>query len=416
MPFKRGTTYYVDLRPPGYPHRIACSTRASSKTVARSMEATVRELAVSGRHDLLDALRGGKFTLPDLHAARVNGKLPNLANEDPALTGAVEAFTRVSDDRRYSGSLKWVRKAAPRGARLSWLTTDCVRTLLRERLDNGIALATVHRDRAAISCLLRHHYGDAKRREIMRGVKLRTVRNGRIRWLSAAEIRRLKDVSGDWWVVWSLLLSTGVRRGELLGLRLEDADFEVGQLRVWGTKSKAAERVVPLRGEVIALMRGWIARNELGQADPLFGNLQGWEMWQAWVACCSVAGIDGCRIHDLRHTFAVHAVKCGMPLPELQRRLGHAQMEMTWRYASFAPPSTSEHINEALRRMGLSDSNTPSNTSEKTPPRKHLAGNSGANRPFTGPVGAMAGQPARSYYYERPWTINCTLGPAQLGI
>jgi hypothetical protein len=43
-----------------------------------------------------------------------------------------------------------------------------------------------------------------------------------------------------------------------------------------------------------------------------------------------------------------------MPLPELQRRLGHSKMKETWRYASFAPPANSEHINIALDRMGLS--------------------------------------------------------------
>lgn len=375
MPFKRGRTYYVDVKPPGYSHRIALSTRATAKATALQMEATLRGLATDGRHDLLDRLRAGDFGLPDLHAAKANGKLADLASNDPPLSDAVQAFTATTDDRRYHATLAGVLEAAPRGARLSWLDTDTLRTLLRNRLDNGIELGTVHRDRAAISCLLRHHYGEAKRREIMAGLKLKSVRDGRIRWLSRDEIGRLRDISGDWWLVWALLLSTGIRRGELLGLRVEDFDGETSQLRVWGTKSKASERVVPLSGEIVALLRGWIAANELGQADPLFPEVNKWAVDRAWRACCSVAGITGCRLHDLRHTFAVHAVKSAMLLPELQRRLDHARMDMTWRYASFAPLATSEHLNAALDRMGLSGSNTAPNTTEKMAVQSHSDGN-----------------------------------------
>ena len=96
---------------------------------------------------------------------------------------------------------------------------------------------------------------------------------------------------------------------------------------------------------------GWIAANNLDRHDLLFPKLRrnrGWYVWRAWRDCCEKAEVHGATIHDLRHTFAVHAVKCGMPLPELQRRLGHSKMKETWRYASFVPPATSEHISAAL--------------------------------------------------------------------
>jgi integrase len=41
--------------------------------------------------------------------------------------------------------------------------------------------------------------------------------------------------------------------------------------------------------------------------------------------------------HDLRHTFAVHAVQNGVPLPRLQKLLGHATPAMVMRYAMHAP-------------------------------------------------------------------------------
>ena len=42
------------------------------------------------------------------------------------------------------------------------------------------------------------------------------------------------------------------------------------------------------------------------------------------------------RVHDLRHTFAVHAIQAGLPLPRLQKLLGHATPAMTMRYARHA--------------------------------------------------------------------------------
>ena len=265
----------------------------------------------------------------------------------------------VANDSRYRSTFNWIEKKAPSGARLSWLAnSEKIQELLKGRLDAGLKPATALRDRAAISALLGHHLGEATRREILhKRVKIKHADNGRLRWLAKEEIARLRKFSEDWWTVWCLLLSTGIRRGELVQQRVEDVDFEAGQLRVWGTKSEAAKRVVPLSGEIVALLRGQIAEHDLGRHDLLFpglGRNRGWYVWRAWRDCCVHAGIEGATVHDLRHTFAVHAVKSGMPLPELQRRLGHSRMRETWRYASFVPPANSEHINLALGRMGLS--------------------------------------------------------------
>jgi integrase len=49
------------------------------------------------------------------------------------------------------------------------------------------------------------------------------------------------------------------------------------------------------------------------------------------------AGIAPCTIHDLRHTFGVHCAQSGVPLPRLQKLLGHASPVMTMRYMKHAP-------------------------------------------------------------------------------
>ena len=52
-----------------------------------------------------------------------------------------------------------------------------------------------------------------------------------------------------------------------------------------------------------------------------------------WYSVRKEAGIEDVRLHDLRHTFASHAVLQGIPLPVVSRLLGHKQPSMTLRYA-----------------------------------------------------------------------------------
>lgn len=382
MPYRRKKngrrirTWYMDLKLPGYGRFGPFSTKTSRRETAEGIEAMIVSLNDRGRRDLLDLLTGGRMALMDAYMKQLEeGErgLEKLATEvgraadDPPLIQAVETFLAAANDPRYRSTFNWLLRKAPKDARLSWLADPhTIQALLDERLASGIRPGTVGRDKAAISAFLGHHLGEAKRREILyRRVRVKNRDNGRVRWLSREEIDRLREASGDWSILWCLLLATGIRRGEAITLRVEDLDFETGQVRVWGTKSEAAKRVVPLEGETVCLLRGWIAANDLGLHDHLFPGLErnkGFNVWRAWRQCCDVAGVREVTVHDLRHTFAVHAVKAGMPLPELQRRLGHTKVKETWRYASFVPPTTSEQFRATLDRMGLGPARHPSVT------------------------------------------------------
>ena len=50
-----------------------------------------------------------------------------------------------------------------------------------------------------------------------------------------------------------------------------------------------------------------------------------------------MAGLRSVTLHDLRHTFAVHAAQAGVPIPRIQKLLGHATVAMAMRYMNHAP-------------------------------------------------------------------------------
>ena len=54
---------------------------------------------------------------------------------------------------------------------------------------------------------------------------------------------------------------------------------------------------------------------------------------------CATGKIARATIHDLRHTFGVHCAQAGVPLPRLQKLMGHASPVMTMRYMKHAPES-----------------------------------------------------------------------------
>ena len=66
-----------------------------------------------------------------------------------------------------------------------------------------------------------------------------------------------------------------------------------------------------------------------------------------WSKLRELAGLDGVRIHDCRHTFASHAVMSGLDLYTVSRLLGHADVAPTERYAHLAD----EHVREAAGRI-----------------------------------------------------------------
>jgi integrase len=164
----------------------------------------------------------------------------------------------------------------------------------------------------------------------------------RERMLSAAELARLGEVlqaferrSPYSVAAIKLLIFTGARKGEILGLKWEWIDFERGEVRLPDSKTGAKTLHLPPPALAVLAKLPRIAGNPhviVGQkAGAQLVNLE-----ETWRPIRATAGLDGVRLHDLRHAFASVAASSGMGLPIIGKMLGHTQAAATARYAHLA--------------------------------------------------------------------------------
>lgn len=129
-----------------------------------------------------------------------------------------------------------------------------------------------------------------------------------------------------------LLIFTGARLSEIIGLRWEHVDLTGGLLML--ADSKTGPKPVYLNAPAISLLAG-LPRVE-GNPYVIVGGRTGTslaDLEHPWGRIRVQAGIEDVRLHDLRHSFASMAAAGGHSLPIIGALLGHTQAATTQRYA-----------------------------------------------------------------------------------
>ena len=127
-----------------------------------------------------------------------------------------------------------------------------------------------------------------------------------------------------------LLLLTGARKNEITSLKWDYVNLERGVLAL--PDSKTGAKTIPLPAAAARIIAElprtseWVLPSNRSEG-PIIGLQKAWETVREW------CGIDGARIHDLRHSFATFAVSDGASLYLVGKALGHAQSRTTERYA-----------------------------------------------------------------------------------
>lgn len=135
----------------------------------------------------------------------------------------------------------------------------------------------------------------------------------------------------------------GVRKGEAIGLKWEDVNFDAGVMQIHGTKSKKSDRSLDMDPGVVKLL--WEHR----KAD-LMRRLAAGSLWQetGLVFTCETgsridrsnalrmvktaarrAGVEDAKLHAFRHSAATTMLANGVPLPEVSEILGHSRTSIT---------------------------------------------------------------------------------------
>jgi len=143
-----------------------------------------------------------------------------------------------------------------------------------------------------------------------------------------------------------LALNTGLRRGELLGLRWQDVNLPAKLLTVAAGNAKSRKaRHLPLNAEALDLLTRWKEQGTgKGLVFPGAGGARMANVNKSWAALVKAAELSDFRFHDLRHTFASKLVMAGVDLNTVRELLGHSDIKMTLRYAHLAPDKLAEAV------------------------------------------------------------------------
>jgi integrase len=120
------------------------------------------------------------------------------------------------------------------------------------------------------------------------------------------------------------LLNTGLRREEGLRIRLSDVDFERNAVHIRKTKDKE-DRTVPLTNRAREIL--------LSLGENLFGGLGKQFVTRQFAASMQKAGLEGFKLHSLRHTFATRLIELGVDVLTVSKILGHSDIKTTMVYA-----------------------------------------------------------------------------------
>jgi integrase len=163
----------------------------------------------------------------------------------------------------------------------------------------------------------------------------------------------------------TLALGTGMRAGNLYGLRWENFDFDARRINLVRTKNGNPQTISMIDDVFIALKALLSVQTELRQIQkeaiskkgedhqvrmPIDGKVILWaapHKW--WLAALAEAKITDLRWHDLRHTFATRLMMHTGNLKIVQEACGHANITMTARYAPVSQTDLAEAMSSLNR-------------------------------------------------------------------
>jgi integrase/recombinase XerD len=134
---------------------------------------------------------------------------------------------------------------------------------------------------------------------------------------------------------------TGIRKQELLNLRVSDINFERRLLFVKQGKGRK-DRMIPLSERLIAPLQSQCAGKNA--REFVFAGLNARSVYRVVTKLARVRGLDGIHPHTLRHYFATRLIELGVNIRVVQELLGHSDLSTTSIYLDVSP----KHLKGAI--------------------------------------------------------------------
>ena len=217
------------------------------------------------------------------------------------------------------------------------------------------------------------------------GCKLPPKKNGEMKVLTRNEIVRLLNQAYDegYYEMFLLELTTGMRRGEILGLKWRDLNLETGELNIKRQlttkgisvpKTKSSIRTVLLPPDMLDLLRemkktakyDWIFPSPVKEGEPRNPTA----ITKRFRIMLERAHCKHVRFHDLRHTFATMALENGMDVKTLSAMIGHVSSETTLNiYSHVTDTMRAQAAVKIDREIGGTDAPMPEAKDEPRQPQ-----------------------------------------------
>lgn len=241
-------------------------------------------------------------------------------------------------------------------SQLQEIVSDDLEAFVEHEQDRGLKVTTARTRLNHLWAFLRFliEQDIIDERILKRKIRLR-VPDFLPRAIAPGDVRRLLDVikkTRDRALV-LVLLRTGMRIGEVLGLKMRDLDVRERKIHIYEGQKNSLGRVVYLSDDALMALRLWLKKRDKAKEYLFYG-------WGSKLCYTAARNIfthylretalqhKGYTIHSLRHTFASELLNAGMRLECLQLLLGHYDIEMTRRYARLTDKSREEEYFRAM--------------------------------------------------------------------
>lgn len=325
--------------------------------------------------------RLAKQKLDVRHAEIAQGNFNLLKKHSPKLSEwserYLESIQHANTRRRYTCSSANLVSFFGESAQLVHISAGGIEEFKRARRMEGIKAATLNRDLRFLAQILkqaeRERYIARSPFGLNKFFQNETTERRKPHILTWEEQEKLLAVAPPRIRAFTVLgVETGMRTGEMLGLKWEDIDFLNDRLRVEKSKTQSGIRTLRLSGFCKSELLRW--RNLIGPeysewVFPDFSNrrhpLQGGR--KAWASALRKAGIPFFPIYNLRHTFASRMTAAGVSPITIARMLGHSSTQIVPRYAQVLDQNVFDAMEklETLRQSSISNGKASHNNQER---------------------------------------------------